>query len=364
MDMNDRIYNFSAGPSMLPIEVLESIRGDVLNYKASGMSVMEMSHRSSAFSDIIGAAEENLRKLLGISSEYSVMFLQGGGTLQFSMVPLNLMNKNNKADYVITGAWAKKAYQEASRFGDACIASSSENTIFSYIPKLGKDDFRQDADYVHITSNNTIYGTYFQDFPNTGNVDLVADMSSELLSREIDINKFSLIYAGAQKNIGPAGLTIVIARKSILGKARENTPIYLDYSTHSEANSLYNTPPAWCIYVAGEVFKNLLDKGGLKEMENQNRKKASKLYDFIDSSKLYKNPNAREDRSLMNVVFVTGNKDLDKKFISEARANGLAELGGHRSIGGMRASIYNACPMEGVDALIKFMSKFEKENGA
>lgn len=359
--MGDRVYNFSAGPSMLPEDVLKTIQFDLLNYKRCGMSVMEMSHRSKTFGLIIDDAEKDLRTLMNIPDNYKVMFLQGGATLQFSMIPLNLMKNSKKADYIVTGSWADKAAKEAAKFGDVNIVASSKEDNYTYIPKVSKDQFRPDADYVHITFNNTIYGTKFPYIPDTGDVPLVCDMSSCILSEEIDVTKFDLIYAGAQKNIGPAGVTVVIIKEELIGHAPEDVPVYLDYKIHTDNNSLYNTPPAFAIYAAGEVFKYLIENGGVKAQEAVNVKKANKLYSYIENSKLYSAPANKEDRSLMNVVFVTGNPDLDKKFVADAREKGLYELSGHRSIGGMRASIYNAMPEKGVDALIKFMKEFEEE---
>jgi phosphoserine aminotransferase len=291
-----------------------------------------------------------------------VLFLQGGGTLQFSMVPMNLMTKNKKADYIITGSWGKKAAKEAAKFGDVKIVASSEDKNFSYIPEIRAEDLRQDADYVHICCNETIHGVHFNKIPDTGDIPLVADMSSCILSEEVDVTKFGLIYAGAQKNVAPAGVTIVIVRKDLVGKAPEGTPIYLDYKTHADKGSMYNTPPCYAIYVAGEVFKYLLENGGVKAMHEQDVRKAGKLYDYLDSSKLFKPNVAKEDRSLMNVTFVTGDADLDKKFCKEATEAGFVNVKGHRSVGGMRASIYNAMPTEGVAALVEFMKKFEAEN--
>ncbi len=356
-----RAYNFSAGPSMLPLEVLEEAARNLTDYNGCGQSVMEMSHRSKEFEGIIKDAETNLRALLDIPSGYRVLFLQGGGTLQFSMIPLNLM-KSGKADYVITGSWAKKAASEAKKFGDVKIVASSEEATFTYIPKLSRGDFREDADYVHITYNNTIYGTRFPEVPDTGSIPLVADMSSCILSEPVDVSKFGLIYAGAQKNVGPAGMTIVIIREDLLGYAGKECPTYLDYTIHSENESLYNTPPCFAIYIAGEVFKHLLAQGGIQAMEKQNLEKAEMLYNYIEESRLYKCPVQKEDRSLMNVVFVTGDEALDKAFVSEAKTRGLINLGGHRSIGGMRASIYNAMPREGVKELIDFMKEFESNH--
>lgn len=359
---NERVYNFSAGPSMLPLEVMEDVAKNLTNYMGCGQSVMEMSHRSKEFGGIIEDAEKNLRTLLNIPDNYKVLFLQGGATLQFSMVPLNLLRNSKKADYIVTGTWAKKAAAEAKKFGDIKIVASSEESTFSYIPKVNKEDFRADADYVHITYNNTIYGTHFGYVPDTGDIPLVADMSSCILSEEVDVTKFGLIYAGAQKNVAPAGVTIVIVREDLLGFAPADAPVYLDYKIHADNDSMYNTPPCFTIYVAGEVFKYLLKNGGVEAMHAMDVTKAEKLYQAIDESKLFKCPVAEDSRSLMNVVFVTGDADLDKKFIAEAKAEGLVNLGGHRSIGGMRASIYNAMPEEGVDKLIDFMKRFEEAN--
>lgn len=358
----NRVYNFSAGPSMLPLPVLEKVRDQLLNYEGSGQSVMEMSHRSAEFKKIIEDAEKNLRDLMEIPDNYRVLFVQGGGTLQFSMVPLNLLRNSKKADYAVTGSWAKKAYKEACKFGDIRVLASSEDDTFTWVPKFGRDDIRADADYVYITANNTIYGTAYNYVPDTGDIPLVADMSSNFLSQKTDVSKYGVIWAGAQKNVGPSGVTIVIIREDLLGYAGKDTPVYLDYKTHADNDSMYNTPPCFAIYVAGEVFKHLKATGGIEAMEKRNREKAALLYNCIDSSSLYKNPVAPEDRSMMNVVFVTGNPDLDKKFVAEAKAAGFVNLGGHRSIGGMRASIYNAMPREGVEALIEFMKKFEEEN--
>ncbi|MDD7512176.1 MAG: 3-phosphoserine/phosphohydroxythreonine transaminase [Peptostreptococcaceae bacterium] len=362
MVKGERVFNFSAGPSVLPLEVMEKVAAELTNYEGCGMSVMEMSHRGKIFDKIIKDAEANLRKLMNIPDNYKVMFLQGGGTMQFSMVPLNFMQNNRKADYIVTGSWAKKAAKEAKKYGDVKIVASSEESTFSYIPKVTREDFRSDADYVYICLNNTIYGTKFPYIPDTGDIPLIADMSSNILSEEIDVTKFGAIIAGAQKNVGPAGATIAIVREDLIGHAHPMCPVYLDYKIHADNGSMYNTPPCFAIYVAGEVFKYLLDMGGVKAIEEKNKRKAAKLYDYIDSSRLYKGCVEKEDRSLMNVVFVTGNPDLDKKFIAEAAEEGLVSLAGHRSIGGMRASIYNAMPEEGVDALISFMKKFEENN--
>ena len=323
---------------------------------------MEMSHRSKEFGKIIEDAEANLREIMNIPDNYKVMFLQGGGTLQFAMVPLNLLRASKKADYVVTGSWAKKAYKEAAKFGDIKVIASSEEDTFTYIPEITREDIRPDADYVYVCYNNTIYGTHYPYIPDTGDIPLVADMSSCILSEEIDVSKFGLIFAGAQKNVGPAGMTIVIMREDLLGFAGDTVPTYLDYKTHAENDSMYNTPPCFAIYIAGEVFKNIKNMGGVGALNKVNVEKAGKLYDYIDASDFYQCPIREKDRSLMNVVFVTGDADLDKKFVAEAKAEGMVNLNGHRSIGGMRASIYNAMPMEGVNKLIEFMKKFEAEN--
>ena len=358
----NRVYNFSAGPSVLPLPVLEKVKEDLLNYQGSGQSVMEMSHRSTYFKKIIEDAEADLRELLNIPDNYKVLFLQGGGTLQFSMVPINLLRNSKKADYVITGTWAKKAYKEACKFGDIKVVASSEEDNFTWVPKIEKEQIRNDADYVYITTNNTIYGTKYNYVPDTGDIPLVADMSSNILSEPVDVTKFGLIWAGAQKNVGPAGVTIVIVREDLIGFAGENTPAYLDYKIHADNDSMYNTPPCFSIYVAGEVFKHIKATGGVDAMYQRNVRKANKLYDYIDGSKRYKCPVVKEDRSLMNVVFVTGNAELDKRFVAEAKEAGFVNLAGHRSIGGMRASIYNAMPEKGIEALIEFMKKFEANN--
>ena len=358
----ERIFNFSAGPSMLPLEIIEQAAAELTNYHGCGMSVMEMSHRSQVFQDIIDTAEADLRDLMNIPEGYKVLFLQGGGTLQFSMVPLNLLRNTKKADYIVTGQWAKKACQEAQKFGDIRVAASSEESVYTYIPKLARADFRDDADYVYITTNNTIYGSRFNYTPDTGNIPLVADQSSNFLSQVYDVNDFGLIFAGAQKNVGPAGVTIVIVRDDLIGHAPENTPIYLDYKIHADKGSMYNTPPCFAIYMAGLNFQWIKKKGGVPALQKHNEEKAARLYDHIDNSKMFSCPVAVEDRSLMNVVFVTGDKDLDKKFVAEAKEQGLVNLGGHRTVGGMRASIYNAMPDEGIDKLIDFMKKFEVAN--
>lgn len=356
-----RVYNFSAGPAVLPEEVLKEAADEMLDYKGSGMSVMEMSHRSKAFDDIIKQAEADIRDLMNIPDNYKVLFLQGGGNTQFAMVPLNLYKKG-KADYVQTGQWAKKAAQEAKKWGDVHIVASSEDKVYSYIPKLDKSMFDPEADYFHITYNNTIYGTRYTKIPDTGNVPLVGDLSSCIMSEVIDVTKFGLIYAGAQKNIGPAGVTVVIIREDLLGNAKPECPTMLDYKIHADKDSLFNTPPCYAIYVAGLVFKWLKQMGGVAEMQKVNEEKAGILYDFLDNSSLFKGTVVPEDRSLMNVPFVTGDDDLNAKFIKEATAAGLVNLKGHRTVGGMRASIYNAMPVEGVKTLVEFMKKFETEN--
>ena len=358
----ERVYNFSAGPSMLPLEVLETAAAEMTNYKGSGMSVMEMSHRSKEFQNIITEAESLLRDLMHIPDNYKVLFLQGGGSSQFSMIPLNLFKNSKKADFIITGSWAKKAAAEAKRYGEVNVLASSESDVFSYIPKVSKEHYSPDADYFYITTNNTIYGTRYIDLPETGNVPLVGDMSSNILSQTYDVSKFGLIFAGAQKNIGPSGVTIVIIRDDLIGHAADLTPIMLNYKTHSDNGSLYNTPPTYNIYIAKLTFEWVKRQGGVEGLQKINEKKASLLYDYIDNSNLFKNPVAKEDRSLMNVTFVTGSDELDKKFLGEAKQQGMVNLSGHRTVGGMRASIYNAMPIEGVEKLVEFMKKFEMEN--
>lgn len=357
-----RVYNFSAGPSMLPEEVLKTAANEMLEYGTTGQSVMEMSHRSKEYGEIIKTAEQDLREIMNIPDNYDVLFLQGGASTQFAMVPFNLMNKNHKADYIITGQWANKAYKEAARYGQARIVASSKDKTFSYIPKVKAEDFDRQADYVHICFNNTIYGTKYNYIPDTGDVPLVADISSCILSEPIDVSKFGVLYAGAQKNVAPAGVTIVIIRKDLIGNAMDITPTMLNYATHAENGSMFNTPPCYNIYIAGLVFKWIKKLGGLDEMKKRNEEKAKILYDFLDSSKLFKGTVVKEDRSLMNVPFITGNEELDAKFISEAKNNGFVNIKGHRSVGGMRASIYNAMPLEGVKKLVEFMKKFEEEN--
>ena len=359
-----RVYNFSAGPAVLPEEVLKEAAAEMLDYKGTGMSVMEMSHRSKAFETIINEAEADIRELMNIPDNYKVLFLQGGANLQFSMVPMNLM-KNKVADYIITGQWAKKAYKEAQKYGKANAIASSEDKTFSYIPDCSDLPVSEDADYVYICENNTIYGTKFKTLPNTKGKTLVADVSSCFLSEPVDVTKYGIIYGGVQKNIGPAGVVIVIIREDLITEdVLPGTPTMCQYKTHSDAKSLYNTPPAYGIYICGKVFKWLKKNGGLKAMKERNEKKAKLLYDFLDESKLFKGTVVKDDRSLMNVPFVTGDADLDAQFIKEASAAGFVNLKGHRSVGGMRASIYNAMPMEGVEKLVEFMKKFEEAHQA
>jgi phosphoserine aminotransferase len=357
-----RVYNFSAGPAVLPEEVLQEAADEMLDYKGTGMSVMEMSHRSKAFATIIEEAESDLRELLKIPDNYKVLFLQGGASQQFAAIPMNLM-KNGVADYIITGQWAKKAYQEASRYGTCHKIASSEDETFSYIPDCSDLDISPDADYVYICENNTIYGTKFHTLPNTKGKDLVADVSSCFLSEPMDVTKYGVVYGGVQKNIGPAGVVIVIIREDLIrDDVMECTPTMLKYKTQADNGSLYNTPPAYGIYICGKVFKWLLKTGGLEKRKEINEKKAKILYDFLDSSELFKGTVRKEDRSIMNVPFITGNDEMDAKFIAEAKAAGFENLKGHRTVGGMRASIYNAMPVEGVEKLVAFMDKFEKEN--
>ncbi len=357
-----RVYNFSAGPAVLPEEVLEEAAKEMLDYKGSGMSVMEMSHRSKVYETIIHEAEQDLRDLMNIPDNYKVLFLQGGASQQFAMIPMNLM-KNKVADYIITGQWAKKAYQEAKIYGNAQAIASSADKTFSYIPDCSDLDISPDADYVYICENNTIYGTKFKTLPNTKGKDLVADVSSCFLSEPVDVSKYALIYGGVQKNIGPAGVVIVIIREDLITEdTLPGTPTMLKYKIHADNESLYNTPPAYGIYICGKVFKWIKKLGGLSAMKEINEKKAAVLYDFLDESKLFTGTVVKEDRSLMNVPFVTGNEELDAKFVKEAKAAGFENLKGHRSVGGMRASIYNAMPIEGVEKLVQFMRKFEAEN--
>jgi phosphoserine aminotransferase len=363
MYKSNRVFNFSAGPSMLPKAVLEEASNEMLNYRGLGMSVMEMSHRSKEFKDIIETAEEDLRDLMSIPNSYKVLFLQGGGYLQFSMIPMNLFRHHKKADYVITGSWSKKAAEEASKLGQVNIVASSEHANFTYIPEESSlmKNCSGDADYFYITYNNTIYGTRYRSIPDTKDVPLVADLSSMILSEELDITKFGLAFAGAQKNIGPAGLTIVIIRDDLIGLAEKQTPSMLNYKIHADSRSLFNTPPCYSIYMAGLTFKWIKKQGGVKAMEEANKEKAGLLYTTIDESKIFSCPIPAKDRSLMNAVFITGDASLDKKFIDGAKERGLINLGGHRSVGGMRASIYNAMPIEGVEALVTYMNEFEHE---
>jgi len=356
------VYNFSAGPAVLPEEVLKEAAAEMLDYKGCGMSVMEMSHRSQVFDDIIKEAEQDLRDLMHIPDNYKVLFLQGGASQQFAMIPMNLM-KNKVADYIVTGQWAKKAYQEAQKYGKVNKIATSEDKTFSYIPDCSDLPVSPDADYVYICENNTIYGTKFKTLPNTKGKTLVADVSSCFLSEPVDVTKYGIIYGGVQKNIGPAGMVISIIREDLItDEVLEGTPTMLKFKTHADAGSLYNTPNCYCIYMCGKVFKWLKKMGGLEVMKERNEKKAKLLYDYLDSSKLFKGTVEKDSRSLMNVPFVTGDKDLDAKFVKEAKAAGLENLKGHRTVGGMRASIYNAMPYEGVEALVAFMKKFEEEN--
>ena len=357
-----RVYNFSAGPSMLPEAALRKAAEQMLDYEGSGQSVMEMSHRSAEYKAIIENTEALLRELMHIPDNYTVLFLQGGASSQFAMVPLNLMTKSKKMDTVITGQWAKKAASEAKKFGEVNIIASSADKTFSYIPKVDKSMFSADADYVHITMNNTIYGTKYHTVPDTGDVPLVADMSSCILSEDFDVTKFGLIYAGAQKNMAPAGLTVVIIRNDLIGHAPESCPTMFDYKIHADNGSMYNTPPTYTIYMCMLVLEWLKSLGGIPEIEKINRKKAKLFYDYLDNSAMFKGTVVPEDRSLMNIPFITGNEELDAKFVKESKAAGFVNLKGHRTVGGMRASIYNAMPIEGVKSLIEFMKKFELEN--
>ena len=357
-----RVYNFSAGPAVLPEEVLQEAADEMLDYQGSGMSVMEMSHRSKVYDAIIKEAEADLRELMNIPDNYKVLFLQGGASQQFAMIPMNLM-KNKKADYIVTGQWAKKAAKEAELYGEVNVVASSADKTFSYIPDCSDLPISEDADYVYICQNNTIYGTRFTTLPNTKGKTLVADVSSCFLSEPIDVTKYGVVYGGVQKNIGPAGVVIVIIREDLITEdVLPGTPTMLRYKIHADNNSLYNTPPAYGIYICGKVFKWLKKMGGLEKMKEINEKKAKILYDYLDESKLFKGTVRKEDRSLMNVPFVTGNEELDAKFVKEAKAAGFENLKGHRTVGGMRASIYNAMPIEGVQKLVEFMKKFEEEN--
>ncbi len=356
-----RVYNFSAGPANLPLEVLKKAQSEMLEHMDHGMSVMEMSHRSAMYEEIIHGAESLLRELMGIPSNYKVLFIQGGASLQFSMVPLNLQ-KNGRADFINTGAWSKAAIKEGKRYINVNVVASSEDKTFSYIPDWDESTFDKEADYFHITTNNTIYGTKYNTLPKTGKVPLVADMSSNILSEVMDVSSFGIIYAGAQKNIGPAGLAIVIVREDLIGHAVDMTPTLLNYSTYAYNDSMYNTPPTFGIYMAKLVFEWLQGLGGVKAMEKLNKEKAALLYDYLDNSSMFKGTAEKRDRSLMNVPFITGNDELDAKFIKEASARGLVNLKGHRSVGGMRASIYNPMSHDGVKALVDFMKSFELAN--
>ena len=357
-----RVYNFSAGPAVLPEAVLKEAAEEMLDYKGTGMSVMEMSHRSKAYEEIINEAEADLRELIGIPDHYKVMFLQGGASTQFAMIPMNLM-KNKVADYIITGQWAKKAFKEAQLYGKANAIASSEDKVFSYIPDCSDLPVSEDADYVYICENNTIYGTKFKTLPNTKGKTLVADVSSCFLSEPVDITKYGIMYGGVQKNIGPAGVAIAIVREDLITEdVLPGTPTMLRYKIHADNKSLYNTPPCYGIYICGKVFKWIKSMGGLEAMKAHNEKKAAILYDFLDQSKLFKGTVRKEDRSLMNVPFITGKEELDAKFVKEAKAAGFENLKGHRSVGGMRASIYNAMPIEGVEKLVAFMKEFEGKN--
>ncbi len=358
-----RVYNFSAGPSMLPEAVLKQAADEMLDYKGTGESVMEMSHRSKEYAAIIEECEARLRRVMNIPDNYTVLFLQGGASSQFAMIPLNLMTKSHKADYVLTGQWATKAYKEAARYGDCKVVASSKDKTFSYIPELDPATFTPDADYFYICMNNTIYGTKYPTLPDTGNVPLIADISSCILSEPIDVSKFGMVYAGAQKNMGPAGLTVVIIRSDLIGEPQEGTPTMFTYSTHADAGSMFNTPPTYAIYICMKVLQWLEeDIGGLEKMKEINEKKAAMLYDFLDNSKMFHGTVEPNSRSLMNVPFVTGDDELDKKFVAAAKDAGFINIKGHRTVGGMRASIYNAMPVEGVEKLVAFMKKFEEEN--
>lgn len=357
-----RVYNFSAGPAILPEEVLREAQEEMLDYRGCGMSVMEMSHRSSVFQQIIDEAESDLRQLMNIPKEYKVLFLQGGASLQFAMIPMNLM-KNRVADYIVTGQWAKKAYQEAQKYGKANKIASSEDQTFSYIPDCSDLPVSPDADYVYICENNTIYGTKFKELPNTKGKLLVSDVSSCFLSEPVDVSRYGILYGGVQKNIGPAGMVIAIVREDLITEdVLPGTPTMMMYKTHADAGSMYNTPNCWSIYMCGKVFQWLKRMGGLSVMKERNEEKAKILYDFLDSSKMFRGTVVPKDRSLMNVPFVTGDSELDARFVKEAKAAGFENLKGHRTVGGMRASIYNAMPKEGVEALVAFMKEFEEAN--
>lgn len=357
-----RVYNFSAGPSMLPESVLNRAAEEMLDYNGTGQSVMEMSHRSKAYEPIIFGANELFRKVLNVPDNYKIIFCQGGASTQFAAIPLNFMNGSGKADYVLSGQFSTKAYKEAVKYGDCKVVASSKEQNFSCIPELNKADFTPDADYFYICQNNTIYGTRFTELPDTGNVPLIADVSSCFLSEPMDVSKYGVIYGGAQKNVAPAGLTVVIVREDLLGNARDITPTMLDYKTLADNDSMYNTPPCWSIYMCKLVLEWIESIGGLEAMKARNEKKCSILYDFLDNSKMFNNPVKKSDRSMMNVTFVTESDELNAKFVKDAAAAGFVNLKGHRSVGGMRASIYNAMPIEGVEKLVDFMADFEKNN--
>ncbi len=357
-----RVFNFSAGPSMLPVEVLKKAQEEMLDMGGSGQSVMEMSHRSPEYQAIIDKAEATFREIMNVPDNYKVLFLQGGASTQFAMVPMNLGGKSKKADYVTTGQWAKKALAEAKRYIDAKEIASSADKTFSYLPEVDKSMLTDGADYVHITYNNTIYGTHYNTMPDFGDRTVVTDMSSCILSEEVDFTKFGLVYAGAQKNMGPAGVTVVVVRDDLIGNALDITPTMLNYQTHADNGSMFNTPPTYGIYICGLVFDWIKNMGGVKVMHETNVEKAKILYDFLDNSKMFKGTVVPKDRSLMNVPFVTDSDELNAKFVAESKAQGFVNLKGHRTVGGMRASIYNAMPVEGVKALVDFMTKFEKEN--
>jgi len=355
-----RVYNFSAGPSVLPEEVLEKAQSELVNYGTAGMSVMEMSHRSPVYKEIFDATEASLRKLMAIPDNYRVLFLQGGASTQFAMIPMNLLVRSKKADYVNTGAWSKKAIAEAKKFGEVKVVGSSEGENFNHIPSLNTAEFTKDADYFYIVSNNTIYGTLFTNLPDTGKVPIVADMSSNILSQVVDVSKYGIIFAGAQKNMGPAGVTVVIIRDDLVGKADELTPMMMNYTTHVKANSMFNTPPTYGIYIAGLVYQWLLDQGGIVAIEKKNKEKAALIYDYLDKSQLFQGTVRKEDRSLMNIPFVSNSPENDALFIEGAVERNMVNLKGHRTVGGMRASIYNAMPVEGVQALVTYMKEFEE----
>ena len=357
-----RVYNFSAGPSMLPESVLKKAAAEMLDYEGCGHSVMEMSHRSKVFQSIIEGARELVKELYNVPDNYKILFVHGGASTQFAAIPLNFLNKSGKADYIISGRWAKMAYNEAKKYGDVQIAASSEDKMFSYIPKTTRESFRPDADYVYYCMNNTIYGTAYKYIPDTGDIPLVCDVSSCFFSEPLDISRFGVVYGGVQKNVAPAGLAIVIVREDLLGNARDYTPTMLNYQVHADADSLYNTPPCFVIYMCKLVLEWIKSLGGLEAMKAHNVKKVQILYDYLEESKMFKGTVEKEDRSLMNVPFVTGDADLDAKFIKEATEAGFINIKGHKTVGGMRASVYNAMPIEGVEALVAFMKKFEEAN--